>query len=195
LAAMIGGVLFLAGPLFYDLQLLSSRDVASLMVLTGLSLVAAFLLQPVAMVGFYALHPHLGARLVIVGSLATALGGTVFFTLGEAGDFLQASPPLAWVALGLLGLVAGLVFIAEGFVIYGIVVLRSGALPRWCGVAFIATPPVALVSGIVSGIVSGHPATGFTSIFVVFGIAWLALGYALWARREAPAAQQFRQVR
>lgn len=189
MAAMMSGVLFAVGPVFWHLQLLpslSDRDQPSLMALTGLSLVAALLLAAVGMEGFRALRPHLSAWLVIVGSLATALGGTVFFTLGEAGDFLQASPPLGWVALGLLGLVAGLVFMAEGFVIYGIVILRSGALPRWCGVAFVAAMPAALVAGVVL-------APWFLLGIAVFGIAWLALGYALW--REAPAVQQFRQVR
>ncbi len=186
LAAMISGVLFAVGPVFWHLQQLAGRDQPSLFALAGLSLIAALLLAAVGMEGFRALHPHLSAWLVIAGSLATALGGTVFFTLGEAGDFLQASPPLGWVVSGLSVGLTGLVCMAVGFALYGIVILRSGALPRWCGAAFVAAMPAALVAGVVL-------APWFVLGFAVFGIAWLALGYALW--REAPAAQQFRQVR
>jgi len=32
-------------------------------------------------------------------------------------------------------------------------------------------------------------------MFIVLGLAWLALGYALWARREEPAVQRFRRAR
>jgi hypothetical protein len=67
------------------------------------------------MVGFHALQRHSYGRngrrgfwLVVVGSLVVLLGGVVFFTLGESRDFLQASPSLVWVGLGLLGLVGGL---------------------------------------------------------------------------------------
>src|SRR5829696_5166823 len=87
----------------------------------------------------------------------------------------------------LFGLVVGLVSMVVGFALYGVATLQAKVLPRWCGVAFIAALPVALALS-----VSLH----FSSIqFIVFGLAWLALGYALWARREALAVQQPRRVR
>ena len=198
LAAMVGGVLFLAFPfvglvgyLFLYLGL-PDRDYPVLYVLYGVSSVVAFLLVPVGMVGIHVLQRHsygrealFGFWLVVVGSLVV-LGGVVFFTLGESEDVLQATPPLVWVALGLLGLVVGLVSMVVGFALYGVATLQAKVLPRWCGVAFIAALPVALALS-----VSLH----FSSMFLVFGLAWLALGYALWARREAPAVQQPRRVR
>jgi hypothetical protein len=120
------------------------------------------------------------------------LGGVVFFTLGEAGDFLQATPPLVWVASGLLGLVVGLVSMVVGFALYGVATLQARVLPRWCGVAFIVAVPGALASSIALALII--PESVFTSIFIMFGILWLALGYALWVRREAPAVQQPRRV-
>jgi hypothetical protein len=173
---------------------LPDRDYLVLYILSGVSSVVALLLVPVGMVGFHVLQRHsygrealFGLWLVVVGSLVVVLGGVVFFTLGEAGDVLQATPPLVWVALGPLGLVVGLVSMVVGFALYGVATLQAKVLPRWCGVAFIAALPVALASSI-----SLH----FSSIqFIVFGLAWLALGYALWARREALAVQQPRRVR
>jgi hypothetical protein len=60
-------------------------------------------------------------------------------------------------------------------------------LPRWCGVAFIVAVPGALASTIALALIV--PQSVFTSMFIIFGIAWLALGYALWARREARVVQ------
>jgi hypothetical protein len=200
LAAMVGGVLFLAGPfvllaghsLLYLLGL-PDRDYLALYIPSGVSVMVAFLLVPVGMVGFHILQRHsygraalIGFWLVVVGSLVVVLGGVVFFTLGEAGDFLQATPPLVWVVLGLLGLVVGLVSLVVGFGLYGVATLEAKVLPRWCGVAFIVALPVALGMSI-----SLH----FASMFLVFGLAWLALGYALWTRRGASAVQQPQRVR
>jgi hypothetical protein len=124
--------------------------------LYNVALVVALLLVPVGMVGFHALQRHsygrkgcVGFSLVVVGSLVVLLGGVVFFTLGESGDFLQASPSFVWVGLGLLGLVGGLVSMVVGFVLYGVATLRARVLPRWCGVAFIAALPIALASSIL----------------------------------------------
>jgi len=200
---MASGLLFLVGPFFFNLHFLpslSGRDQPVLYVLFGVSIAAAVLLMPVGMVGFHALQRHTYGRtggafvwLVAVGSLLVVLGGVVFFTLGQSGDFLQASPPWVWVVSGLLGLVVGLVSMVVGFALYGVATLQARVLPRWCGVAFIVAAPVALASSIALAWLI--PASVFTSIFVLFGIVWLALGYALWARREAPPVQQTRPVR
>lgn len=203
LAAMLSGGLFLAGPFFFNLHFLpslSGRDQPVLYLLFGVSLVVALLLVPVGMVGFHSLQRHTYGRtggaffwLVVIGALLVVLGGVVFFTLGQAGDVLQASPPLVWVMLGLLGLVVGLLSMVVGFALYGVATLQARVLPRWCGVAFIVAVPGAIASGIALTWII--PESVFTSIFVVFGIAWLALGYVLWVRRDAPAAQQSRRVR
>jgi hypothetical protein len=200
---MVSGVLFLAGPFFFNLHFLpslSDRDQPVLYVLFGVSLVAALLLVPVGMVGFHALQRRTYGRiggafiwLVVVGSLLVVLGGVIFFTLGQAGDYLQASPPWVWVALGLLGMVGGIVSMVVGFALYGVATLQARVLPRWCGVAFIVALPGASASSIALAWII--PASVFTSMFIMFGIAWLALGYALWARREAPAVQQPHRVR
>jgi hypothetical protein len=202
---MVGGVLlltasfvFLVGPPFLYSLGLPERDYPALQYLQVVSLVAALLLVPVGMVGFHVLQRHsygrealIGLWAVIVGSLVMVLGGVVFVTLGQWGDVLQATPPLVWVALGLLGLVVGLVSMVVGFGLYGVATLRAKVLPRWCGVAFITALPAALASSILLGFLGFYIVLGF---FIVFGLAWLALGYALWARREAPAFQQPQRV-
>ena len=179
LATMAGGVLFLAFPLlgyglagfmhpfFYRVE--------------EVLLVVALLLVPVGMVGFHALQTHsqgrigrVGFWLTVVASLVVAFGVADYFIWG---DVLQELPPV-WLVWGVLGLVAG-------FLLYGVATLQARVLPRWCGVAFIVALPTALA---LSGPLS------FASMFIVFGLVWLTLGYALWSQRVI-AGQQPSRVR
>ena len=107
------------------------------------------------------------------------VGGVVFFTLGESGDFLQATPPLVWVALGVLGLMGGFASMVVGFWLYGVATLRARVLPRWCGLGLIIIPPITLVLGDNYG-------------SALLGLLWLALGYVLWSWKGTAAAQPSR---
>ena len=170
-------------------------------------LAVALLLVTVGMVGFHVIQRHSYVRMGsagfwsgVVGALMVVLGGAVFFTLGEAGDFLQATPSLVWVVLGLLGLVVGLVSLVVGYPVYGVATLQARVLPRWCGVAFIAALPAGLALSalwiLLAFVASYEPFLSFSGVstFVVLGLAWLALGYALWVRREAPEVRRPRRV-
>jgi hypothetical protein len=144
--------------------------------------VGALLLVPVGMVGFHALQRqsygrigHAGFWLVIVASLVVALGLADYLI---RGDYLQELPP-AWLGGGVLVLVVG-------FVLYGVATLQAKVLPRWCGVAFIVASPAALALSIP---------LPFVSVFIVFGLAWIALGYALWFQRASPRVQRPRRAR
>ena len=206
LATMVSGVLLVAAILVFYLFL--GRSSPSLYVLSWVLLAIALLLVPVGMVGFHVLQRHTYGRmgraafwLVVVGSVVMLLGGAISFTLGQAGDLSQASPPSGWVAVGLVGLVGGLVSMLGGFMLYGEATLQANVLPRWCGVAFIAATPVAVVTSILGFFL--FRATNYVffilfawaSMFVVFGVVWLKLGSALWVRREPQAAQQRRRLR
>lgn len=177
LAAMVGGVLFLAFPLLgYGLAGFTHPFFYRVEEVLLFLIVIALLLVPIGMVGFHALQRHSYGRiglagfwLVVVASLVVAFGVADYFIWG---DFLQEAPPV-WLGWGVLGLVVG-------FVLYGAATLQAKVLPRWCGVAFIAAVPVALA---LSGPLP------FSSMFGVFGLAWLALGYTLWRRRGAQAQQ------
>ena len=111
----------------------------------------------------------------VVGSLVVAFGAADYLIWG---DVLQELPPvwLGWGALGFLG----------GFMLYGVATLRAKVLPRWCGIVFIVALPAALALSIP---------LSFVSLFIVFGLAWLALGYALWLHRGASTVQRPRRVR
>ena len=200
LAAMVGGAMFLVGSFVYLVRQLFLYYLALLAV--------ALLLVTVGMVGFHLMQRHSYVRMgstgfwsVVVGALMVVLGGAVFFTLGKAGDFLQATPSLVWVVLGLLGLVVGLVSLVVGYPVYGVATLQARVLPRWCGVAFIAALPAGLALSalwiVLAFVTSYEPFLSFSGVstFVVLGLAWLALGYALWVRREAPEVRRPRRVR
>jgi hypothetical protein len=75
--------------------------------------------------------------------------------------------------LGLLGLLVG-------FVLFGIATFRARVLPRWSGVLLVAYPLL---------LIAGLPVDG---PLILVGLLWLALGYALWTRRDTPAEQPSR---
>jgi hypothetical protein len=173
LAAMVGGILLGAFPLLGYLRV-------AVPFFGGM--VGGLLLIAVGMVGFHALQRQRYGRvgvagfwLVVIASLVVAFGVANYFIWG---DFLQQAPP-AWLGVGLVVLVVGLV-------LYGIATLQAKVLPRWAGVTFIVAVPISLALSIP---------LPFASISFVFGLAWLALGYALWLRRGASAEQQPRRVR
>ena len=170
---MAGGILLVVFPLLGYVRL-------SIPLIGGM--VVGLLLVPVAMVGFHALQRQryggvgiAGLCLVVISSLVVAFGVADYFVWG---DFLQQAPPW-WLGWGVVGLVIG-------FVLYGIATLQAKVLPRWCGVSFLVALPLALASSFP---------LPFVSTPILFGLAWLALGYALWARRGGPVEQQPRRVR
>lgn len=133
---------------------------------------------------FYLIEGLIG--LALAGTLVGLLGlharqttdyrvlGTAGFLVALAGTVLVLANVLLIRAAGrdLLDvlLVLGLLGMLFGFVLLGIATLREGVLPRWCGVALIFVLPVSALLGDFGG-------------GLVFGLVWLALGYALLAAR------------
>jgi len=181
LAAIVGGVLFVAAPLL-DRYFPQATPVFTL----ETSLVVALLLVPIGLVGFHTLQRRSYGRLgragfwmALAGPLAVALGAASYLFFGNVFGTL-----LGTLLLSLAGTLGPLLLLV-GFVLYGIATLQARVMPPWCGVVFIAAMPVALALGI---------AGPFASVFIGFGLAWIALGYALWSQRGV-AAQRPSRVR
>lgn len=133
------------------------------------------LLTVVGMMGLHALQKENYGRIglggfwtVVVASLGQVLGTVVL---------LAGSKALEWLVFPV-----GVSAVLVGFVLYGATTLQAKVLPRWCGVGLIVGLPVAIALGLYGG-------------NILFGLLWLALGYVLWSRREAAAAQQPARVR
>src|SRR5215210_8193927 len=125
--------------------------------------------------------------LALVGTLLGLLGlharqttsygvlGTVGFLAALLGTALLLANVVFIHAAGRdvldLLLEIGLAGMLFGFVLLGVATLRARGLPRWCGVALIAVLPVFVILGDYGG-------------GLVFGLVWLALGYALLAERD-----------
>jgi len=172
---MTGGVIFVAAPLFsrYFPQAMPGFSMEAL-------LVVALLLLPLGMVGFHALQSPSYGRLgragfwmALAGPVTVALGAASYLYLGNV-----FGTSLVWLATAV-----GPLLLVAGFALYGVATLQARVLPRWCGVAFIVALPVALVLSIP---------LSFASLFIVFGLVWLALGYALWSQRGVSAQQPSR---
>ena len=115
------------------------------------------------------------AGLALVGAGALLLSTSLLVNeLAYGGNFPQM---LALVIPGLLALVLG-------FLLLAIATLRAGALPRWAS-ALLARGTLALVG------FNNQNAQALLAI--PFGLAWLGVGYALWAG-GSPAAPPAREA-
>ena len=137
-------------------------------------IILAQALEVVGLLGFHALQGRNYGRIGRAGLYIT-IAAIVLFELLLVASLLGGDVGLDWlVAVGVLGLVVGLV-------LYGAATLQARVLPRWCGILFIILMPVGILLG------DFQPIWG--------GLAWLALGYALWSQRRGMAAGQPARVR
>ena len=110
--------------------------------------------------GGYGLLGRVGFYIALAAVAGRILGAVVF---------LAGSSALEWISLpGTLGMLVG-------FVLYGFATLRTRVLPRWYGLALLASMPVSLPL-----------ATYGTALF---GLSLVVLGYVLWLRKDTPAEQ------
>ena len=124
------------------------------------------ILEVVGLLGFHALQGRNYGRIGRAG-LYTTIGAIVLFELLLVARLLGGEVGLGWLAaVGVLGLLVGLA-------LYGAATLQARVLPRWCGILFIMLMPVGILLG------------GLQPIWG--GLAWLALGYALWSQISSGA--------
>jgi hypothetical protein len=132
-----------------------------------------------ALGGILALHARQAAgygRLGRTGSLAAFIG-TALLLVGLLLTFLvRALIGNGVYRLAFLDWMLGLGFWGTlvGFALLGAAALRSGTLPRWCGLVLVAFLPLAIVLGNYGG-------------GVVLGLTWLALGYVFLRQRDVSA--------
>jgi hypothetical protein len=132
--------------------------------------VIALMLLAVGLAGVHALQKssygllgRVGFYLALAALAARILGGVVF---------LAGSLALEWISLpGTLGMLAGLV-------IYGFATLQARVLPRWYGLALLASMPISLPLDVYGT--------------ALFGLILVVLGYALWLRRDIATAGSLR---
>lgn len=119
------------------------------------------------LLGLLGLHARQTTSYGVLGTIGflAALIGTAFLLASVV--FVHAAGRDVLDLLLEIGL-AGMFF---GFVLLGVATLRARGLPRWCGVALIVVLPISIILGNYGG-------------GLVFGLVWLALGYALLAERD-----------
>lgn len=132
-----------------------------------------------AVVGLHARQTPSYGRLGTTGSIVAFVGAA-----------LAALSTVLWLLTGYGDGIVGLLFslgglgVLVGFPILGVATLRAGVLPRWCGLLLV-------------GWLVYFPLIFFLLDFygearALFGLMFLALGYALWSQRGASAEQPSR---
>ncbi|CAN5582833.1 hypothetical protein BH24CHL1_BH24CHL1_02730 [soil metagenome] len=160
LAAILAGVAFVVEGVIYLIEPGRLQEPV---------LLAGYILVAIGLAGFHALQKDKAGRLGQAG-FYLSVAGSVAAAVAVSGSLI------AGLDLELLHGVGFLLMIV-GYLLYGTATLRAKVLPRWYGVTFLLTWPLAI-------------AAGEYTVFVV-GVIWMALGYALrWRVDASPARQQ-----
>jgi hypothetical protein len=132
LGLMGSGVMWVATGIFDSFGLFTDFTVVALPM-------AALVLLVVGMEGLHALQKAsygilglVGFLTVVAGALAQVLG-LIFLAAGIVSALLWLASPI------------GPLVMLIGWVLYGAATLQARVLPRWCGVLFIVSLPVAMI--------------------------------------------------
>ena len=127
---------------------------------------AAYLGMLGGLVGLHARQMDSYGRLGRAGFLLAFAGALLAFVGQATSGIFPQNGTLGWLFSDPgFGFQAGILLTSLGLLLMGIATLRAGVLPRWCGFGLIN-----LVIFLALGVYGG---------FVVAGLIWLALGYAL----------------
>ena len=177
LAALASGVLWIAGGL---LHLAYPQDPPGalgyyLNYLGTAIFSAAYLGVLGGLVGLHARQKDSYGRLGRAGFFLAFAGAALAFVGQATSGIFPHNGTLGWLFSDPgFGFQAGILLTSVGLVLMGIATLRVEVLPRWCGFGLIA-----LVVFSALGAYGG---------FVVVGLIWLALGYALWSAKSSETA-------
>jgi hypothetical protein len=131
---------------------------------------AAYLGMLGGLVGLHTRQMDSYGRLGRAGFLLAFAGAALAYVGQATSGIFPQNGTLGWLFSDPgFGFMAGILLTSLGLLLMGIATLRAGVLPRWCGVGLIA-----LVIFLALGVYGG---------FVVAGLIWLALGYALGSKR------------
>ncbi len=192
LAVMVGGALWVVDTLIHaskprgciaeECAFRPMRESAGALdsILTLLSV----LLLAVGAVGLMTLVRRYGrfGRMGRAGAAIGAFGATLLVFAGLVqGIFFGGDFPLMpyFVIPGGLALIVGVLLV-------GVAVLRAGVLPRWVAVLVIVGALFMLLA---------NEQTARVLLTIPFGVAWVAVGYALWSGAGAPSGQPAARVR
>src|SRR5215210_8275376 len=176
LAAFASGALWIAGGI---LHLAYPQDTPGMLgyflnYLGTAVFSAAYLGMLGGLTGLHARQMDSYGRLGRAGFLLAFVGAALAFVGQATSGIFPQNGTLGWIFSDPgFGFMAGILFTSLGLVLIGIATLRAGVLPRWCGFGL-----VALVLFSVLGAYGG---------FVVVGLIWLALGYALGSKKGEAA--------
>ena len=177
LAAMASGALWVSGGL---LQLAFPQDPPGMLGyylnFLGTALFsAAYLGMLGGLVGLHVRQAGSYERLGGAGFLLASAGAALAFVGQATSAIFPQNGALGWLfADPGYGFMVGILLTSLGLVLMGVATMRAGVLPRWCGFGL-----VAMVVFLALGAYGG---------FVVVGLIWLALGYALRASKGNAAA-------
>ncbi len=188
LAAMLGGVLWMIGAVIHAskprgciAEECAFRPMRESGALDGILMLLSLLLFAVGVAGLVTLVRRSGrfgkagkaGGLIGAAGVALLVIASLIQSVVFGGDFLLMP---YFVIPGLLATVVGLVLL-------GVAILQSRVLPRWTAAL--------LIIGALAMLASNEQ-TARVLLTIPIGVAWVAVGYALWSDSDESAQQPAR---
>ncbi|WP_336344341.1 hypothetical protein [Halalkalicoccus ordinarius] len=129
--------------------------------------------------GWFGRLAHLGMALVAIGLVPMVVGSAAIGWVPSSGE--------SFFIAYLLGLLVALL----GAIVLGIAMLRSDAAPRAAAWLLIVALPVGLPATIGYTLVTmGVVDHAWVGPELLFGLAWVVIGYSLWNRRATLGVEE-----
>jgi hypothetical protein len=195
LASLVGGIIFAGIQPVHPLDVLASVTTSTWAIIISLKLVMCFLFL-IGIAGLYVRQAEEAGALGLAGfalfSASWALqSGFVFAELFVLPQLATAAPQFVDSYLGIVNgtpgemnigalvptyTVVGILYLLGGLV-FGVVTIRAGVLPRWPAVLLAITAVVTPAAALLP-----HAQQRFAAVPMGIAIGWL--GYALWSERR-----------
>lgn len=118
--------------------------------------------------------------MALVGALLLMVTTLIPLIAAEAPDLFEQAMTPPTLALAVIFLGYGL-----GFILFGVVTMRAGVLPRWSGLLLIIGVALSMAEGSPIDKTTLHVLVSIGRFMFALGLAWM--GYALWSEKREPA--------
>lgn len=178
--SIIEGLLILSDPEYYGFDSPSDYLVMAAEGAALLGLLAALAGLHARLTNAYGRLGKAGFLAAVIGTVVAGAGHLIavpFFDFVNVGGMVYVLVALkeGFFLAGAVAYALGAVLMSAGFLLLGVAILKAGVVPRWSGPAVVVG-----LAGLWSANALG---------WIIFGLAWALLGYALRSGRVAPAEQ------
>jgi len=196
MALLVGGVLYTINSFFYTNNYSPKAPFNPLWLSLQIIITIFYALSTLGLIGLHLRQKDKAGKLGLIGIILAIFGSAITFVTSLGFAFVipavaaqQANPlspidlssptgPLAWIGVLMW---AWLLAFIPGYILTGIVTIRTRILPRWAGIFVSVGMILIFVAAFAVSVSQSFWLRNIGGMLSGVGLAWL--GYALWSNR------------